>query len=135
MTAGTLLSGQMQGDRIELSAGGSWTADMPVRSSRRLIAATRRINARSIAINIARIEYLDTYGAWFIERTLRNWTGQGREARSVGLREDYRGLFEKVHAGTQTLSPPPPKPNSIIATLESVGKTMAMVGADLACWR
>ena len=67
-----------------------------------------------------------------IERTLRNWTSQGREARLVGLREDYRGLFEKVHAGTQTLSPPPPKPNSIIATLESVGKTMAMVGADLA---
>ena len=59
---------------------------------------------------------------------LRNWTSQGREARLVGLREDYRGLFDKVHAGTQTLSPPPPKRNSIIATLESVGKTMAMRG-------
>src|SRR5262249_29369158 len=42
------------------------------------------------------------------------------------------GLFEKVHGGTQTLSPAPPRPNSIIATLESVGRTMASVGADLA---
>ena len=93
--------------------------------------STRTVTARSIAINITRIDYLDTYGAWLIERTLRNWTNQGREARLVGLREDYRGLFEKVHAGTQTLSPPPPKRNSIIATLESVGMTMASVGADL----
>ena len=60
-------------------------------------------------------------------------TGRARGAKRVlvGLREDYRGLFEKVHAGTQTLSPPPPKPNSIVATLESVGMTMAAVGADL----
>jgi phospholipid/cholesterol/gamma-HCH transport system permease protein len=62
---------------------------------------------------------------------LRNWTSQGRDARLVGLREDYRGLFDKVHSGTQTLSPPPPRRNSIIATLESVGMTMASVGADL----
>jgi phospholipid/cholesterol/gamma-HCH transport system permease protein len=36
-----------------------------------------------------------------------------------------------VHAGTQTLSPPPPRTNSIVATLVSVGMTMSAVAADL----
>ena len=131
MTAGILLSGQPQGDRVELNAAGSWTAEYAGAIEPQVDAVTQTVTARSIAINITRIDYLDTYGAWLLERTLRNWTNQGREARLVGLREDYRGLFEKVHAGTQALSPPPPKRNSIIATLESVGMTMAAVGADL----
>ena len=131
MTAGVLLSSEMRGDRIELNAAGSWTAEYAGAIEPQVEAATRTVTARNIAINITRIDYLDTYGAWLIERALRNWTTQGRDARLVGLREDYRGLFEKVHAGTQTLSPPPPRRNSIIATLESVGMTMAGVGGDL----
>src|SRR5215831_4408353 len=131
VTAGILLSSQTRGDSVELSAAGSWTAEYAGAIEPQVDAATRGVTARSVAINIARVDYLDTYGAWLIERTLRIWTSQGREARLVGLREDYRGLFDKVHSGTQTLSPPPPRRNSIIATLESVGMTMTSVGADL----
>jgi len=132
VTAGILLSGQTQGDRVELSAAGSWTAEYAGAIEPQVEAATRGVTARSIFINLTRIEYLDTYGAWLLERTMRNWTNQGRDARLIGLREDYRGLFEKVHAGTQKLTLPPSGPNSIVATLESVGITMAGVGADLA---
>jgi phospholipid/cholesterol/gamma-HCH transport system permease protein len=131
VTAGILLSSQTRGDWIELSAAGSWTAEYAGAIEPQVDAATRDITARSIAINITRVDYLDTYGAWLIERAIRSWKNQGREARLVGLREDYRGLFEKVHSGTQTLLPPPPRPNSIIATLESVGRTMASAGSDL----
>jgi phospholipid/cholesterol/gamma-HCH transport system permease protein len=131
VTAGILLSTQTRGDRVELSAAGSWTAEYAGAIEPQVEAATRDVTARSIAINISRVDYLDTYGAWLIERTMRIWTSQGRDARIVGLREDYRGLFDKVHAGTQTLSPPPARRNSIMATLESVGRTMASVGADL----
>jgi phospholipid/cholesterol/gamma-HCH transport system permease protein len=132
VTAGILLSGQPQGDRVELSAAGSWTAEYAGAIEPQVEAAMRGVTARSIFINLARIEYLDTYGAWLIERTLRNWTNQGRDARLIGLREDYRGLFEKVHAGTQKLAPAPRGPNSIMALLESVGITMTAVGSDLA---
>jgi phospholipid/cholesterol/gamma-HCH transport system permease protein len=131
VTAGILLSGQAQGDRVELSAAGSWTAEYAGAIEPQIDAAARGVTARNIVINLARIEYLDTYGAWLIERAMRNWTSQGRDARLVGLREDYRGLFEKVHAGTQKLTPPPARANSIIATLESIGITMTGVGADL----
>jgi len=131
VTAGVLLSGPTRDDWIELSAAGSWTAEYAGAIEPQVEAATRTVTARNIAINLTRIDYLDTYGAWLIERALRNWANEGRDARLVGLREDYHGLFEKVHAGTQQLSPPPPRPNSIIATLESVGMTMASAGTDL----
>src|SRR6185295_18968741 len=52
-------------------------------------------------------------------------------AKIVGLNEDYRGLFEKVHAGTQKLTPEPPKRNVITATLDSVGQKMVAIGDDI----
>jgi phospholipid/cholesterol/gamma-HCH transport system permease protein len=131
VTAGTLLIGSTRGDRLDLAAAGSWTAEHAQTLEPLVDAATKGNSpARNIAIDTARIEHLDTFGAWLLERALRTWTSQGREARLVGLREDYRGLFDKVHAGTQKLSPDPPRRNRIIATLESVGMTMATAGAD-----
>lgn len=131
MTAGTLLSGPARGDRQDLAAAGSWTAEH-AQTLEPLIEAATRANSpgRNIAVDTAQIEHLDTFGAWLLERALRTWNSQGREARIVGLRDDYRGLFDKVHSGTQKLPPPPPARNRIIGSLESVGMTMAGVGHD-----
>ncbi len=133
MTAGTLTvqSGQSGGDRLSLAATGSWTAEH-AQALEPLVDAATRPNSpvRSIAIDTAQIDRLDSFGAWLLERALRTWSSQGREARLVGLSEQFRGLFDKIHAGTQKLTPEPPRPNSIIATLESVGMAMAKVGDD-----
>ena len=134
MTAGTLtvLSGQSGGDRLALAAAGSWTAEHAQALEPLVDAATRsKSPVRSIAIDTAQIDRLDSFGAWLLERALRAWNSQGCEAKLVGLREDYRGLFDKIHAGTQKLTPEPPRRNSIIATLERVGMTMATFGDDL----
>jgi len=132
LTAGTLISGQ-RGDGLALAATGSWTAEH-ARTLEPLVDAVTRDKAsiRSVAIDVARIERLDTYGAWLLERALRTWSGHGCETRIVGLSEDYRGLFEKIRAGTHKLTPEPRRPNMVIATLESVGKTMTLVGEDIA---
>jgi phospholipid/cholesterol/gamma-HCH transport system permease protein len=132
VTVGTLLSGQSRGDLLDLAAVGSWTAEH-ARTLEPLVDAATRPNSpvRSVAIDMARIDRLDTFGAWLLERALRTWSSQGCEAKLIGLRENYRGLFEKVEAGTQKLTPAPPKANSITATLESVGRTMVTVGDDL----
>ncbi len=134
MTAGTLtlLSDQTRGDHLDLAASGSWTAEY-ARALEPLVDAATRPNSpvRSIAIDTAQIDRLDSFGAWLLERALRSWSSQGCEARLVGLSENYRGLFDKVHAGTQKLMPEPPRQNSVIATLQSVGLTMATVGEDL----
>jgi phospholipid/cholesterol/gamma-HCH transport system permease protein len=131
VTAGTLLSGPSRGDRLDLAAAGSWTAEYAQTLEPIVDAATRAPSGvRNISIDTAQIEHLDTFGAWLLERALRTWISQGRDARIVGLKDDYRGLFEKVHAGTQKLTSAPPKSNRIIATLESVGITMVGVFRD-----
>ena len=130
MTAGTLV-GQARGDAVSISASGTWTAEY-ARTLEPLVeaAVNAKTAARSVAIDVAQIDRIDTYGAWLIERTLRAWTSQGVEARIIGLPDRHRGLFEKVQAGTQKLSPLPRRENRVIATLESVGRTMASVGDD-----
>jgi len=130
MAAGTLV-GQARGDGVSLLAAGTWTAEH-AKTLEPLVdaAVATKTAARSIAIDVAQIDRIDTYGAWLIERTLRAWTSQGVETRLVGLPDRHRGLFEKVQAGTQKLSPLPRRDNPIMATLESVGRTMAGAGTD-----
>jgi phospholipid/cholesterol/gamma-HCH transport system permease protein len=131
VTAGTLISDQSRGDGLDLAAAGSWTAEHARTLEPQIDAATRsNTPVRSVAIDMARIDRIDTYGAWLLERAMRTWTSQGCETRLIGLPEDYRGLFEKVRAGTHKLTPEPPKANSIIASLESVGRTMVTAGDD-----
>jgi phospholipid/cholesterol/gamma-HCH transport system permease protein len=79
---------------------------------------------------LSRVERIDTYGAWLIERALRIWRSRGCATQITGLSENYRDLFAKVHAGTHAMTPEPPRPNAVIATLESVGRTMTEVGLD-----
>jgi phospholipid/cholesterol/gamma-HCH transport system permease protein len=131
VTAGTLLS-QARGEGLALAAAGSWTAEHARTLEPLINAVTRRKRpVRFVAIDLARIERLDTYGAWLFERALRTWNSQGCETRIVGLAANYRGLFDKVRASTQEMTPQPRRPNSIIATLESVGRTMTAVAADI----
>ena len=131
MAAGTLLA-QAHGDGVNLLASGSWTAEY-ARTLEPLVEAVAgaKTAPRTIAIDVAQIERIDTYGAWLIERTLRAWSSRGVETRLFGLPDRHRGLFEKVQTGTHILSPLPPKTNPIIATLESVGRTMNLVAADV----
>jgi len=131
VAAGTLV-GQARGDAVSISASGTWTAEY-ARSLEPLVeaAVNAKTAARSVAIDVAQIDRIDTYGAWLIERTLRAWKNKGVEARLVGLPDRHRGLFEKVQAGTQQLSLRPKRDNRIIATLESVGRTMVSVGNDV----
>jgi phospholipid/cholesterol/gamma-HCH transport system permease protein len=130
MAAGTLLA-QARGDGVNLLASGSWTAEY-ARTLEPLVDAVvgAKTVPRIIAIDVAQIERIDTYGAWLIERTLRAWSTQGVETRLIGLPDRHRGLFEKVQAGTHKMSPLPPRENGIVATLESVGRRMTLVGAD-----
>jgi phospholipid/cholesterol/gamma-HCH transport system permease protein len=133
LTAGTLLSGQARGDSLDLAAAGSWTA-AHARTLEPLIhsAAATYSSVRRIVIDVAKVDHIDTYGAWLIERTMREWRSRGCETRIVGLPDNYSALFEKVRAGTQVLTALPRRSNSIVATFESVGRTMSAVGADMA---
>jgi phospholipid/cholesterol/gamma-HCH transport system permease protein len=131
-TASTLLSGQVNGDRLTLAASGLWTA-VHARALEPLVDDASRVNAsvRRVIIDVTHVENLDTYGAWLIERTLRLWTSRGAEARVVGMSASDGRLFAKVSAGEQKMTPLPKRHDTVTATLESVGRTMAAVTADI----
>jgi phospholipid/cholesterol/gamma-HCH transport system permease protein len=131
VTAGTLVS-QSRGEGLALAAAGSWTAEYARTLEPLINAATRQKGpVRIVAFDVSRVDHIDTYGAWLIERALRSYSGQGCETRIIGLAESHRGLFDKVSAGTHKMTPMPRRPNAIVNTLEGVGRTMASVGTDI----
>ncbi len=132
MTAASLLSVQVNSGGLDLAASGSWTAEH-ARALEPQIEHASRVDpsVRRIVVDVTQVERLDTYGAWLIERTLRVWSSRGVEAELVGLSGRYNNLFKKVRAGQQKLTPEKHKRTGIVATLESVGRTMTAVGSDL----
>jgi phospholipid/cholesterol/gamma-HCH transport system permease protein len=132
MAAATLHSRASGTDRLDLEATGSWTAEQAPTLERMIAPLVRSgQTVRRIVIDLAKVEQIDSFGAWLIERSIRNWRQQGREIELTGLHDKYRGLFDKIQTGTQSLPPPPKKPNSILATFENVGRTMVAVGVDI----
>lgn len=98
MNTRPLLTATLSGDEMDLSATGSWTA-VHAEEADRLVAemADASAKVKRLIVNVAGVEALDTFGAWLLERLLRNCTGRGQQAELTGLPERYRGLVEEVH--------------------------------------
>lgn len=133
MSGEPLLSGALRGERLELAAAGAWTAENagalePIIDHMRDEAPA----ARSVAIDMRAVERLDTFGAWLLERLIRERSSRGQEARIVGLPEHYRGLIAEVQHANQEPPPAPQGRNALLAMLEMVGRSMVGVVADLA---
>ena len=72
MTAEPMLMGKMTGQRLTLAATGSWTAEHAYGLEPLVEAVTERpLTAVGVSIDMGRIERLDTFGAWLVERLLR----------------------------------------------------------------
>jgi phospholipid/cholesterol/gamma-HCH transport system permease protein len=131
-TAAASLSSRTKGDRLELAAAGAWTAEHAGVLEPQVDALSHAsAKARSVLIDMAQVERLDTFGAWLVERVLRDCAREGRKAEIVGLRENHRGLIAKVHAASQIPVPPAVYPNLILAMLEKTGRVMVSIGADI----
>jgi phospholipid/cholesterol/gamma-HCH transport system permease protein len=104
-----LLTTVARGDRLELAAAGTWTVDRAADLENLVVSAAGQAKAvKSAAINMARIERLDTFGAWLLERLVREFTASGRGLDVVGLPDRYRDL---VHEASQANRPQPAPAN------------------------
>jgi phospholipid/cholesterol/gamma-HCH transport system permease protein len=126
----SLLTGKVSGERLELVAGGVWTADNAAELET-LVNATAR-PARPVAqvdIDMRGVEKLDTYGAWLLERLLR-LAGEGGVTASVShLPEKFRALVETVHRTSDRPAPPRVRASGSPADwLASIGRNMADIG-------
>jgi phospholipid/cholesterol/gamma-HCH transport system permease protein len=127
-----LLTSQMKGDRLELSASGSWTAA----HARELETLVERVageagHTRKMSIDVGRVREFDTFGAWLLERLTRAWSSPGQKAVIVGLPKQNRGLLEEMHGVNREPPPPHTRDSRIIRALASIGRAGVGLGRDL----
>jgi phospholipid/cholesterol/gamma-HCH transport system permease protein len=127
-----LLTGRLEGERLELAAGGSWTASHAgelEQAADRLAMETA--SARSIAIDMAGVRKFDTFGAWMLERLMREWASAGHKTSITGLPEHDRGLLAAMDRVNLEPAPQALKSNRLLAGLASVGGAAVGAGRDL----
>jgi phospholipid/cholesterol/gamma-HCH transport system permease protein len=127
-----LLTGRLEGERLELAAGGSWTASHAgelEQAADRLAVETA--SARSIAIDMAGVRKFDTFGAWMLERLMREWASAGRKTSITGLPEHDRGLLAAMDRVNLEAAPQALRSNRLLRGLASVGGAGVGAGRDL----
>jgi phospholipid/cholesterol/gamma-HCH transport system permease protein len=126
----TLLEAKTDGDQLTLAGTGAWTAQNARRLEALIDRATReRAAVKRVAIDMGRVERLDTFGAWLLERLVRAFSTRGYDTQVIGLKENYRKLVDEVH-GVTLDGPQNRKSNPIIYALASIGVSVASVGAS-----
>jgi phospholipid/cholesterol/gamma-HCH transport system permease protein len=126
------LTATVDGEHVGLVALGSWTAERAAELEQAIDqAAARHRTARRVDIDLGKIERLDTFGAWLIERLKRTFAAQGATAELVGLTDIGRGLMDEVRLVNRTDTAKAAAPNGILATLDQVGRAVAESGQSL----
>ena len=122
----------MTADRLELAAGGSWTAAHADVLERLIDAAAPRVaEAERISLDMAGVEALDTIGAWLLERLMRRSNHHGKRAEFKGLPPRYRGLIAEMHAVNLQPRTSQRNPNRLWSALDDVGRAAAGLMSDV----
>ncbi len=126
------LTGTADGERLALAATGAWTAERAAELEKIIDQTAQRYqHARSVDIDLAKLERLDTFGAWLIERLKRAFTARGSTARIVGLSDADRGLMEELQLVNRAPAETVAAANRIVMALDSVGRAVAGIGWSL----
>lgn len=127
-----LLTHRLVGDRLELAAGGSWTAPHAGELEALIERATGDApKAKDVSIDMGGVREFDTFGAWLLERLTRQWTAAGKEAVIVGLPEHDLGLLEEMHGVNRKAAPEHDRGNPIVNALAALGRGGAEFGRIL----
>jgi phospholipid/cholesterol/gamma-HCH transport system permease protein len=131
-----LLKSTESGDILQLAGAGAWTAENAGALEPLVEAETRarrqRRAIRTVTVDMAGVNQLDTFGAWLLERLLRGWKDRGCATQVLGLDERFQGLLDEVRQ-TNRVSPPEAHGhgNSVIDTLRLIGISVAEFGGDV----
>ncbi len=109
-------------------ASGSWTAGQlaPLERKIKLIEGQAG-GLESVEIDVSEIRELDTFGAWLLERLVRE---VAPNARLVGLSPKFRGLLDEIHRCGREL-PAPAGGNLLLFKLEALGRLAGEFVQDL----
>jgi phospholipid/cholesterol/gamma-HCH transport system permease protein len=123
-----LLEGTAERGRLRLTAAGAWIAKNARNLETQIDAAAQRGDTiEDVRIDMARVERLDTFGAWLLERLVRAFSARGCATQVEGLNENYRPLFDEVHH-VKLEERPRRRVNQLAYTLASIGQSAVSVG-------
>ena len=120
------------GDQFEVKARGAWVAPHAATLEQVIHAIVRKpMMNRKIVINAADLIELDTYGAWLLERLVRDWTDRGGDVRVIALPDRYRALLAEVRTVNRRKAIIRPKLTGPIAGIEFLGRRLERVSLNL----
>ncbi len=126
----TLLEGAAEGGRLRLAAAGAWIAKNARSLEAQIDAATQgRGTINEVRIDMARVERLDTFGAWLLERLVRAFSARGCATKVEGLKADYRSLVDDVHV-VKLEEPPVRRTIQLADALASIGHSIVSVSGS-----
>jgi phospholipid/cholesterol/gamma-HCH transport system permease protein len=112
---------------------GVWTTRTVADVDAEMRKMERRSGFKTLALDLSKIEKMDTAGAWLIDRLISANRKNGAEIRMQGESEIARILLSAVGDATRDGegTSPPAQPNIVIRTLEAVGRRVYEMRDDV----
>lgn len=117
-----------KGNGLAISGVGAWTADNSARIQAALDGANPNA-VRRLDIDMGKIEHLDTFGAWILERLMRG-DGAARQVSLVGLPERFQDLVADVRQTNRSVAAPVKPKAWPQARLADLGAAVERAGAE-----
>jgi phospholipid/cholesterol/gamma-HCH transport system permease protein len=126
------LQESLQGDRLAVTGGGVWTAAHARVLDSQIADLTRRHRGvKTVSIDMGKVEQIDTFGAWLLEKLMREVGANGAKAEVTGLKADYGALIDEMHQVDLEPLRKRRAAGSVVYALSSVGENIASVGGSL----
>ena len=127
-----LITHESDGDRLTVHAHGAWTfdnADQVEKAMERL--SSEASQPKSVRLELAEIDGLDTYGAWLIERFSRTWKLKGASLEVAQVPKRFSDLIEAIKETNQVEKVEPRAQHIIAQSVETIGQGMNDFWGDL----
>ena len=129
---GSLLTAKFEDGRLELAAGGSWTAANAGELETLVDSVAQdAARAKAVSIDMRGVRAFDTFGAWLLERLTRQWRSAGGSASVVGMPEHDQILLKEMSGLNLKPVTPPARGNALVAALAAFGQGTTGSGRDL----
>jgi phospholipid/cholesterol/gamma-HCH transport system permease protein len=117
------------GGITRLTARGEWTIDTVAELERAVDAASGEASGR-IIVDLAKVDHIDTAGAWLVHRLSGALTEAGAKVELAGVSANAKRLMDAVTVGDEIPEEPPPRRATPLALLEAIGKSTYGIWLD-----
>jgi phospholipid/cholesterol/gamma-HCH transport system permease protein len=128
MNDGPQLSVVAGAGEARLAASGEWTI-AHTEALERLVAGV--LAGGSADVDLGGIERLDTFGAWSIERLVRQREARGDAIRLVNVPDRYLGILEEVRQANRRPTTAAPRHDGPLARIDELGRATVRFVVDL----